>query len=131
MSSVNITSFIPKAINGTREGAMSGMISTGIKVTSQAKAFAPVDKGELRGSFMWKSDKRSGGHTSGEKITENVPSMQVVVGSAVEHAVYQEYGTRKMPPQPSLRPAVDIVTNGMSASQAMAKAISDSVKREL
>ena len=36
-----------------------------------------------------------------------------------------------MPAQPYLRPAVDIVTNGATAKNAMAKAMNESVKRAL
>lgn len=131
MSDVKVTSFVPEAINGNTEGTLKGMLATAIRVTTQAKKLAPVDKGQLKGSIMWKSSTGRGGITDGKSITEDVKPNEIIVGTATEHGVYQEFGTRKMPGQPFLRPAVEIVTRGTSGSKAMANAIENTVKRKL
>ena len=133
---VKVTSFVPRAIKGVGEGTLKGMIEVAIRVTSQAKLLAPVNKkvglgGQLRNSIMWKSYNKTGGITEGQKLSENVTKDEVIVGSATEYAVYQEYGTRKMSAQPYLRPAVDIVTNGTGYEKAVRKAMEDSVRVQL
>lgn len=128
MSNVKIKSYVSKAIKANEAGTDNGLLKTAILVTNQAKALAPVDKGQLRGSIMWKGTKKSGGLTDGSKLTVR-PKSGYIVGSATEHAVYQEFGTRKMSAQPFLRPAIDIITRGVTASKAMAKAMLDPVKK--
>ena len=59
-------------------------------VEGSAKLRAPVDTGFLRAS-----------------ITHKVIAFDtVIIGTAVEYAAYQEFGTVKMVAQPFLRPAV-------------------------
>lgn len=57
-------------------------------VTSQAKALAPVDTGQLRDGIYY-------------RVEEN----NVVVGSPTEHAEAQEFGTPNNKAQPFLTPA--------------------------
>jgi HK97 gp10 family phage protein len=59
-------------------------------VHGQAVELAPVDTGNLKGSIAWRVEGKTG-----------------IVGTRVEYAPYQEYGTRKMQAQPFLRPALD------------------------
>lgn len=128
--SVTVNSFVPKAIKGVSKGTEKGMLETVVRVTAQAKALAPValkNGGLLRGSIQWKGKDQSGGREQGDALKERIKDSEYVVGSPVEYAVYQEYGTRKMSSQPFLRPAVDIEANGMSAVSAMIKAQYDSV----
>jgi HK97 gp10 family phage protein len=129
MSDFKVTSYVQKAIKANAAGTRKGMITTAINVTSQAKSLAPVDKGQLRGSIMYKAGTgEEGGLTEGQALTGKVDKGSIIVGSAVEHAVYQEYGTRKMAAQPFLRPAVAIVTAGQTAVKAMREAMQDSVR---
>ena len=46
---------------------------------------------------------------------------EAYVGTNLEYAPYQEFGTRTMTPQPYLRPAIDVVVKGTSAMQVLAK----------
>ena len=62
-------------------------------VQATAKDIAPVDTGRLRDSIRAKVGKRNG---------EVIGS----VGTNVEYAPYQEFGTTRMLPQPFLRPAL-------------------------
>ena len=60
-------------------------------VTEQASLLAPVDTGNLRASIHGRVEGRVG-----------------IVGTGpVKYAEFQEYGTRFMPAQPFLRPAID------------------------
>lgn len=71
-------------------------------IEARAKELAPVDTGNLRRSIH----------------CEFAPDgLTGAVGTVVEYAVYQEFGTVKMPPHPYLRPAADEV--GPSFVQAL------------
>lgn len=65
-------------------------------IERDAKAFAPVDKGELRASI----------HTTGHGMVR-----EVVAGT--DHAEYVEDGTSEMAPQPYMRPALDRHKEGL------------------
>lgn len=64
---------------------------TALLIEGDAKRFAPVDTGRLRNSIH--SAK------SGE--------LEWMVGTDVEYAIYQEFGTRYQSGTPYLRPAVE------------------------
>ena len=95
--------------------------AVGLQAEGYAKLKAPVDTGRLRNSITHVTDKNSGQAKSftyetdagdGTKITITDTTIltadknQVVIGSNVEYAAYQEYGTKKTKAQPYLRPAV-------------------------
>lgn len=61
-------------------------------VHGQAVHLAPVDTGRLRDSLSWRVEHDTG-----------------IVGTNVEYAEYQEYGTRFQPAQSFLRPALDVM----------------------
>lgn len=67
-------------------------------VQSRAKELAPFDSGLLIGSIYAKTLKRAGKAGS--------PFAYGIVGTSVEYAIYQEFGTRYMPAHPFLMPAV-------------------------
>ena len=84
-----------------------------IRGASQAKALAPVDKSQLRNSIMWKTRNEEGGfnNKSGINAEDKLEEQQLkddeaIVGFNLLYGIYQEYGTRKMKPQPFLRPAL-------------------------
>ena len=64
-------------------------------VESQAKSLAPVDTGALRRSINTKPA------TGTTKATASV-------GTNVEYAIHQEFGTRKQPAQPFMHPAAQL-----------------------
>ncbi|GAG26929.1 unnamed protein product, partial [marine sediment metagenome] len=90
-----------------------------IAVTSQAKTLAPVNKkigvgGQLRGSIMYKTFETQGGFgergtTEGGEIDVNPQKGEGYVGTNVNYAIYQEFGTKKMAGQPFLRPAIALL----------------------
>lgn len=51
-----------------------------------------------------------------------------VVGTNVEYAIYQEFGTRSMSSQPFLRPAARSVEREMSSVAGNANSVEDAVK---
>ena len=70
---------VPKALTGAA-----------LIVEGAAKMLSPVDTGNLKGS-----------------ITHEVMAEYAKIGTNVEYAPYQEYGTFKMAAQPFLRPGLD------------------------
>ena len=114
-------------VNGATDGVEAGNLAIAINVTAQAKALAPVDTGQLRNSIMYKTPVKSGGHndSGGEQskavISVNPRIGEAYVGANLDHAIYQEFGTRNIPPQPYLRPAIDQVAKGMPAASVLIK----------
>lgn len=64
----------------------------GILAQGYATGYAPVDTGNLRASIGYKTDE-----------SDNT----MYVGTNVEYAPYQEFGTYKMAAHPYLRPALE------------------------
>ena len=79
---------VSAAVNSATVRALEIM---GGKAESYAKEAAPVDTGNLRNSI---SHKQVGNDTE-------------VIGTNVEYAPYQEFGTYKMAAHPFLRPAAE------------------------
>ena len=119
---------IPKAIQKGNENAILELVT---RVTAHAKLLAPVDTGELRGSIMGRVEKEDVGHQEGPQITVRPKLGQGYVGTAVQHGIYQEFGTRKMAAQPYLRPAIDIEANGRKASAVIKKYEIENVNHEV
>jgi HK97 gp10 family phage protein len=92
------------------------VLTIAIKIAARAKALAPVAKGRLRNSLMWRVGHEEGGFndSSGETANKQITvhptkDSEGYVGSNLSYAIYQEFGTRKMAPQPFFRPAVALV----------------------
>jgi len=89
-----------------RQAIKDILAEVGFKIEGDAKREVRVDTGRLRASV---STGISGklGHSDKDKVDQ--PSgergMVVVVGTNVEYAPYQEFGTRKMSGKPYLYPA--------------------------
>ena len=94
MLSVNIigTNKIQNSLKNkvTPEKLEQQLEQTAIQIRDLAKQLAPVDSGTLRNSIT---------HWKPAPLTRNI-------GTSVEYAPYQEFGTRKMMPHPFLRPAL-------------------------
>jgi len=119
-----------------KEGTKEGMVECAIKVVGLAKSTSPVLNGRLRNSIMWKSSDKEGGlnNSGGEKaqaLETKAGDMDVLVGSNVEYSTYQEFGTRYIPPQPFLRPAIAIHGFGADAQQTMKKRAEEVMKGKL
>jgi len=97
------------------EGIQGGMLYACIEIIKEAKSLTPVDQGRLRNSLMYRTAIKEGGFndSSGDKADEKIDvspkELDAYVGSNLDYATYQEFGTRKMSPQPYLRPAIALV----------------------
>lgn len=131
---------VPQAVD---EGLDKGFLEVGVRVVTQAKALVPVEFGVLGASIMLSSpldpeyglgvapEKNGGGKGGGgdaPKISQVAGKHEAYVGTAVEYGIYQEFGTRKMPAQPFLRPAIQIVTGHGRAKEIIAKYNSEEVR---
>jgi len=76
-------------------------------IEGRAKDAAPVDTGNLRNSI---------------RTEVAADGLSAVVGTHVEYAIYQEYGTYKMAAHPYMRPAADAVR------PSFIKAVEDALK---
>ena len=124
--SVEMTKFgdVPKAVQAGNDKALLTLVT---KVTALAKTLAPVDLGQLRNSIMGRVEKQDLGFNKSSKkqapseISEIAKQGEGYVGSNLIHAIYNEFGTRKMAAQPFLRPAVDAVASGSKVKAAVKK----------
>jgi HK97 gp10 family phage protein len=97
-----------------------GILKGCIKLASQMKTLAPVDKGRLRNSIQWKTSLGEGGinDNSGdqesEKIDESPSSEYGYAGATANYAIYVEKGTKNTHAQPFAEPSVALVFNGAS-----------------
>ena len=101
-------------------------LKIGAAIVSQTKVLCPVAQkfgGTLRNSYMYITNLGEGGFNDSpgekakEKIKGNVEKNTGYVGSNVEYSIYQEFGTRKMKPQPHLIPAIDYIIKGKNADK--------------
>lgn len=95
-----------------------GVLETCIRITTEAKSLCPValeNGGRLRNSIMYRTKLQEGlfnnesGPSAPKKLDSQPKGNEGYVGSNLEYAVYQEFGTRYMFAQPFLRPAAHIV----------------------
>ena len=131
---------------GGLEGLKAAIVQTAIKIEGQASTNAPVAQylgGTLRNSIMWSkgwsSDSfgfpRDGGFSpavgggQSSKIDAPNDDLEALVGSNVEYAIDQEFGTRNKAAQPYLRPAADAV-RGSDASEIANKWGREAMERE-
>ena len=121
------------AEDGAQSGLRAVIVQTMVRVRGQAVALAPTDTGQLRNSIMWRkgwgsdvfSFPQEGGlneygrdKQASAKVTANVSGDEGVVGSGLEYATYQEFGTRFMPAKPFMRIAADEVRGATAAQLA-------------
>jgi HK97 gp10 family phage protein len=104
------------------------VLEMAIKLANQAKLLAPVDLGQLRNSISVATKNQTGielNKHAGEKAPPleqtGLKEAEAYVGSNVEHATHQEYGTMYQKAQPFLRPAKELVMDGATAEQVMKK----------
>lgn len=77
-------------ITGADSKLRAGLAEAGEMVKGAARGLAPVDTGRLRNS-----------------INSTVEGNTAIVGTNVEYAIYQEFGTYKMAAQPFMMPALE------------------------
>lgn len=135
-------------MNRVKQGNELALIELGINIVNQAKALAPVDFAQLKNSIQYKTVKKKGGFEDGHNsvgensgkqfngqpdgqpdIDRDIKAGELLVGSTVQHAIYQEYGTRDMQPQPFMRPAIQRFTRGFKTANRIALIIDNWVKK--
>lgn len=133
MASEVTVEFNEFASAGARSAIQGASVATAVRLRSEAVDLAPADTGELKNSLMWRKgwgldvfrlppqggfNEAGGGQQATQRIDEPRNSDEVVVGTAIEYGVYQEFGTRYMPAQPYLRPAADVIRGATAAEIA-------------
>lgn len=87
------TAVLDELIATVRTRVSKAVNITGLSITSNAAAMAPVDTSALRNSILSES-----------KMEED---LKFVVQDGVEYGVFQELGTSRMSAQPFMIPAVE------------------------
>jgi HK97 gp10 family phage protein len=93
------------------------LAASGLLLSNEAGELAPVDQGRLRRSITYSIRERQnipnryGPPDAGDGIDSKPEDLQCYVGTNVEYAPYQEYGTGKIPPQPFLSRAFELYKN--------------------
>jgi HK97 gp10 family phage protein len=85
----------------------------GLIVEGQAKELAPKDTGRLAASITTQSstegtEPKGKGAVATDKIQKPSSDMEVLVGTATDYSIWQEFGTVRMNASPFLRPALDL-----------------------
>jgi HK97 gp10 family phage protein len=113
-ASVTYKDYSKKIVDAVKAGIPGALEVAAVNITSKAKDLAPVDTGNLRNSISYRP---------GDKSNE------MIVGANAPYAVYQEYGTRYMKPQPFMRPAIDLVIKGTGTMQSIKKIVNEHFKK--
>lgn len=82
---------VEKAVGGGQ--ARKALLVAALPVVNRAKELSPIETGTLRRSIQ---------------AEEGPGEREVSIGTNVEYAVYQEFGTSRMPAHPFLRPALEM-----------------------
>ena len=103
IESVKVTSHVKEVIEAKNEAIARALEAIGIQAEGDVAELAPVDTGRLRDSITHEVDESE---------------EAVYVGTNVEYAAYQEYGTSKMKPHPYLKPGI---MNNLETYKSIAK----------
>jgi|GEM_PF-2001458 len=134
VSFISIRNFEPISLAGVQGGNLAFCIN----VVKEAKPLAPKKEGQLRNSIQYVTgDGKRGGENSEEgkgspgSITTPLKPDQAAFGATALHAVFQEFGTRFLLPQPYLRPAIALAkgTDFNEVIRAINREISNGVLR--
>ncbi len=124
-------------VKAVKQAVKNSNLAIGVAIASQAKLFAPVDKGQLRNSISASSlrETRSLNDRPGEQAspldTKGLQGDEVYAGSNSDHAVFLEYGTVRQKAQPYLRPAHDVIVGGASVAEIVQKYGREAMERGL
>ena len=103
IGNVKVTSHVKEVIEAKNEAIARALEAIGIQAEGDVAELAPVDTGRLRDSITHEVDESE---------------EAVYVGTNVEYAAYQEYGTSKMKPHPFLKPGI---MNNLETYKSIAK----------
>lgn len=86
-----------KIIAEKNEAVERALEIIGGKAMGYASGLSPVDTGRLAGSITWATQMANGGGPPGDSTPQGIPEEGTVyVGTNVEYAEYQEFGTSRM-----------------------------------
>ena len=91
IGSVKVTSHVKEVIEAKNDAIARALEAIGIQAEGDVAELAPVDTGRLRDSITHET------HAEEESV---------YVGTNVEYAAYQEYGTSRMKAHPFLKPGI-------------------------
>lgn len=94
-------------IAGADAGIEKIVLEKCVRITAEAKSLAPKDTGRLANSIQYVTGTARS-QSGDESLTQKPGKLDGYVGTAVRYAVYQEFGTKYIPPQPFLRPAISL-----------------------
>lgn len=91
IGSVKVTSHVKEVIEAKNDAIARALEAIGIQAEGDVAILAPVDTGRLRDSITHEVDESE---------------EAVYIGTNVEYAAYQEYGTSRMKAHPFLKPGI-------------------------
>lgn len=91
IGSVKVTSHVKEVIEAKNDAIARALEAIGIQAEGDVAELAPVDTGRLRDSINHEVDESE---------------EAVYIGTNVEYAAYQEYGTSRMKAHPYLKPGI-------------------------
>ena len=91
IGSVKVTSHVKEVIEAKNDAIARALEAIGIQAEGDVAELAPVDTGRLRDSITHEVDESE---------------EAVYIGTNVEYAAYQEYGTSRMRAHPYLKPGI-------------------------
>ena len=91
IGSVKVTSHVKEVIEAKNDAIVRALEAIGIQAEGDVAELAPVDTGRLRDSITHEVDESE---------------EAVYIGTNVEYAAYQEYGTSRMKAHPFLKPGI-------------------------
>ncbi len=106
--------FSKKITDAVKAGIPGAVQIAAVNISSKAKDLSPVDTGNLRNSISYRQGNRPN---------------EMIVGANAPYAIYQEFGTRNMPPQPFMRPAIDLVIKGRATIEGVKSIVNEYLKR--
>ena len=110
IKSIKVISHKDEVMDRTDFAIEKAMIQCGLKLERYAKELCPVDTGRLRNSINFATHGTQGTGAGTDKPHGSPNKGMVCVGTNVEYAAYQEFGTslhHESGQSPYLRPAVE------------------------
>lgn len=113
--SSRLESHADEVVSKLEDAVYLALDAIGAQAAGYVFGLAPADTGRLRNSIAWATKKTEGksynyrddkGGSYTDQIGSGCPDYTVVIGTNVEYAVYQEFGTSLVDAQPYLRPGV-------------------------
>lgn len=125
---VRITDNSAKLLTELEKASLAALHAVGLQAVKHMVERVPYDTGLLRNSLTYALDGEGAkktnykadngtetGSYTGTTPKEGINRRAVIIGTNVEYAIYQEYGTSKTPAQPYIRPAASNHTDEYKA----------------